>query len=94
MGRSFLCSVVGVGRRYANEGDYRGDEGDRGCHICCRNGHFWKGCDFHNDKLHSRARQKYFKSIITRAILPTKLSQLEERKGVWVILPEREELWE
>ena len=21
MGRSFLCSVVGVGRRYANEGD-------------------------------------------------------------------------
>ena len=50
------------GKRYG-EASFKAEEksGDKGRHICGRNGHFWKGCDFYNDNFTLEQNQKYFK---------------------------------
>ena len=51
-----------VGKHYG-EASFKAEEksGDRGCRICGRNGHFWKGCDFYNDNFTLEQNKKYFK---------------------------------
>ena len=57
--------IKGEDNKRYGEASFKADEeperGDKGCHICGRNGHIWKSCDFYSDNFTLEQNKKYFK---------------------------------